>query len=223
VTDLSFNLGAGRQTTILFIGAHSDDIEIGCGGTILSLVRSLPGVRVHWVVLSAADATRASEARDSAAAFLGESIETKIEIEVFRESYFPYCGSDVKDFFESLKTRVEPDLIFTHYRGDLHQDHRITSELTWNTFRGHSILEYEIPKYDGDLGQPNIFVPLTAEIHKEKVALIHRHFVTQRNRQWFDRDVFAGLARLRGMESNAATSFAEAFYGRKLTVASIVS
>lgn len=203
------------QLRLLLLGAHCDDIEIGCGGTLLRLIAARPAVAVHWVVLSST-ALRAAEAHRSAAAFLAGAAASEVAVESFREGYFPWVGGEIKEYFEHLKTAFEPDVIFTHMRDDRHQDHRAISDLTWNTFRGHLILEYEVPKYDGDLGAPNLFVPLNEAIARRKVDLLGEHFPSQRTRHWFDDATFLGLMRVRGMESGGAERFAEAFYCRKL-------
>ena len=200
--------------SVLAIGCHPDDIEIGCGGTLLMLTRARPDIRVTWVVLTADD-QRAEEARASAAAFLASAGSADVRILDHRECFLPYRGEKVKESFEELKP-VEPDLVLTHARHDLHQDHRLACELTWNTFRDHLVLEYEIPKYDGDLGAPNVFVGLTDDIVSEKLRLISQAFPSQATRHWFDDDVFRGLMRLRGVES--ANRFAEAFTGRKVSL-----
>jgi LmbE family N-acetylglucosaminyl deacetylase len=202
---------------VLAIGCHADDIEIGCGGTLLTLTRAVPGLEVDWVVLAARDG-RAGEARASAEAFLAGAGSTRIEIHPFRDGFLPYTGGEVKELFEELKGRTNPQLVFTHTRHDLHQDHRLACELTWNTFRHHLILEYEIPKVDGDLGVPNLFVPLTAAVADEKVTLLERHFPSQAGKHWFDRDLFIGLMRVRGMEAVAEERLAEAFTCRKLVL-----
>ena len=213
------NLSAAESPCrVLAIGCHADDIEIGCGGTLLMLARSNPEIEVDWIVLAAAG-ERAAEARASAAAFLDGVADARVEVHDFRDGFLPYVGGEVKDVFEDLKQRVDPQLILTHAGYDLHQDHRLACELTWNTFRNHLILEYEIPKVDGDLGRPNVFVPLTAEIVDRKLALIERHFPGQSGKHWFDRDTFAGLMRLRGMEAVAPERYAEAFTCRKLVLA----
>jgi LmbE family N-acetylglucosaminyl deacetylase len=199
---------------ILCLGAHADDIEIGCGGTILRLLQAYPNAEVCWVVFSA-PGTRRQEARSSAESFLAACRKKTVLVKNFRESFFPFRGEAIKDCFEDVKIRFSPDVILTHYRHDLHQDHRVISEFTWNTFRKHLILEYEIPKYDGDLGSPNTFVSLDAEVCKKKVANLFRYFVSQRNKQWFTEDLFLSLLRLRGMEANSSTKYAEAFYCRK--------
>lgn len=206
-----------RRLNILCIGAHADDIEIGCGGTILKLLQTHPGSRVVWVVLTARG-DRRKEAVKSAAAFLRGAESMKLITKSFRESYLPYQGKDVKEYFDTLPHMIDPDLIFTHYRHDLHQDHRVVCELTWNTYRRHQILEYEIPKYDGDLDQPNLFVSLSNEVVERKVRLLMEGFATQRSKQWFTEDTFFSLLRIRGIESPAATKYAEAFYVRKLVI-----
>jgi LmbE family N-acetylglucosaminyl deacetylase len=204
-------------TRILAIGCHSDDIEIGCGGTILTLIESLPSVEVCWVVLSASG-ERAGEARRSAEAFLDGAAATEVIVHDYRDGFLPYVGGDVKQVFEDLKA-FGPDLVFTHYSNDRHQDHRLASELTWNTFRNHLVLEYEIPKYDGDFGSPNVFVGLTRPVAERKVELLLAHFETQRDRRWFTSDLFFAVMRIRGMESNSPSRLAEGFYGRKVVLA----
>lgn len=204
-----------KKLTVLCLGAHSDDIEIGCGGTLLRLLRDHPESTVVWVVFSARG-RRKQEALRSAHALLQHAGIVRIITKTYKESFFPYHGEAIKQCFEDLKSTVSPDLIFTHYRDDLHQDHRIISELTWNTFRKHQILEYEIPKYDGDLGRPNFYVPLTAKYAREKVAVLMRVFTTQQVRPWFSEDTFFSLMRLRGVEANSSAKHAEAFYARKV-------
>jgi LmbE family N-acetylglucosaminyl deacetylase len=203
---------------VLVIGCHADDAEIGCGGTLLTLTRSNPGLEVDWVVL-AASGERAEEARASAQAFLADAAVARVEVHGFRDGFLPYLGGEVKEVFEDLKNRVNPELVLTHTRDDLHQDHRLACELTWNTFRNHLILEYEIPKVDGDLGKPNVFVPLTASIATKKIDLLLEHFPTQAGKHWFDRELFLGLMRVRGMEAVAPERLAEAFTCRKLALA----
>jgi LmbE family N-acetylglucosaminyl deacetylase len=202
---------------VLCLGAHSDDIEIGCGGTILRLLKMYPNAEVWWVVFSAAGSRR-REAQNSADAFLREASKSKVVLKGFRESYLPFRGEKVKDFFESIKRRFSPDVVFTHYRHDLHQDHRVISDFTWNTFRNHLVLEYEIPKYDGDLGIPNTFVALDSATCRTKVKNLLTYFQTQRGKHWFSEDLFLSLLRLRGMECNAPSRYAEAFYSRKLVL-----
>ena len=198
---------------VLCLGAHADDIEIGCGGTLLRLVRKYPKASFVWVTLSS-DAERADETRAAANKLLSGACHRTLRIESFRGSYFPYQGAQIKDYFETLKSLV-PDIVFTHARDDFHQDHRIVSELTWNTFRNHTILEYEIPKYDGDLGRPNAFVPLTTQDLGTKIDVLMECFPSQRNRNWFTRSTFEGIARLRGIECGAAEGYAEGFFMRK--------
>jgi LmbE family N-acetylglucosaminyl deacetylase len=205
--------------TVLAVGAHADDIEIGCGGTLLSLAAAHPQAELVWVVLSA-DGARADEARASAAAFAAGFASSRVVVEDFRDSFFPYSGGDVKACFEKLKLDLSPDVVFTHQRSDLHQDHRVVCELTWNTFRNHLILEYEIPKYDGDLGAPNVFVELDEAVATRKLELLMTHFASQRSKHWFTEDLFRALMRLRGMEANSPTLLAEAFYCRKLVIGS---
>jgi LmbE family N-acetylglucosaminyl deacetylase len=204
-----------RPLKILCLGAHSDDIEIGCGGTILKLLSSNPATNFHWVVLSAAG-DREKEARTSAERFLAGAFSRKIVIQNFKDGFFPYNGGEIKEYFEEIRKQVSPDLILTHFRHDLHQDHRLVSELTWNTFRDHLILEYEVLKYDGDLGAPNVFVQLRDEHAHKKVNYILEVFRTQGGRNWFTEDAFMSIMRIRGLESNAPGKFAEGFYCRKL-------
>jgi LmbE family N-acetylglucosaminyl deacetylase len=202
--------------SVLAIGCHADDIEIGCGGTILGLLERNPRIEVTWVVLSATG-EREAEARASSAAFLaGAGRKPRIVLESFRDSFFPYVGAEVKEAFERLKREVSPQLVLTHAGTDCHQDHRLVAELTWNTFRNHLILEFEIPKYDADLGTPNVFVPLDESVVRRKIDLLLEHFGSQRSRHWFTEDLFRGLMRLRGMEANSPTGYAEAFRCRKL-------
>jgi LmbE family N-acetylglucosaminyl deacetylase len=202
---------------LLVIGAHSDDIEIGCGGTMLRLLHDFPGLHVCWVVMSA-HADRVHEAERSARAMLERGGSNDIIIHGFRDGFLPYEGAAVKDHFEALKQRIDPDLILTHQGQDAHQDHRMVSELTWNTFRDHQILEFEIPKYDGDLGRPNLFVPLDEQFVTGKVDHLLEYFPSQHNKRWFTDDLFRALMRLRGMECNAPSRYAEAFFSRKLVI-----
>jgi LmbE family N-acetylglucosaminyl deacetylase len=203
---------------ILFLGAHCDDIEIGCGATILTLRDNATNVDIRWVTFSG-DVDRQIETRTSAERFLGDHMaRTKLEFCVFRESFFPAEQSKIKEKFEKIKAEFAPDLIFTHYRHDRHQDHRIVNELTWNTWRSHTILEYEIPKYDGDLGQPNVFMPLSHELAAEKAAILTECYASQAERSWFSADTFNGLMRIRGIESSCPEPMAEAFYGQKVTL-----
>ena len=205
-----------RPFTVLCLGAHADDIEIGCGGTVLRLIETHHDeIEVWWVVFSS-EGPRHREANESAGRFLRGTSHKRIQIKRFRGSYFPYQGKAIKEGFEKLKRLCNPDVILTHYREDLHQDHRVINELTWNTFRNHFILEYEIPKYDGDLGIPNFFVHLNETQCRTKAKILLQSFKTQRVKQWFTEDTFLSLARLRGVESNAPQKFAEAFYCRKM-------
>ncbi len=212
---VAFGENAAAPLRILCIGAHADDIEIGCGGTLLRLLTERPGSSLRWVVLSATP-ERETEAGASALDFLGDA-GGDISIASFRERYFPYVEAEIKDYFEKLKP-VAPDVIFCHRRDDMHRDHRVAAELTWNTFRDHLILEYEIPKYEGDLGTPDVFVPLSRDLAERKVGLIMEHFASQRGRSWFRPDTFHGLMSVRGVECNAPEGRAEAFYARKLVV-----
>jgi LmbE family N-acetylglucosaminyl deacetylase len=202
---------------LLCLGAHADDIEIGCGGTLLRLLEERPSSSVVWVVFSASP-EREREARQSAAAFLAGSGRSEVLVRDFRESYFPSAVTDIKDFFETLKRRETPDLVLTHRREDLHQDHRTIAELTWNTFRDHLVLEYEIPKYEGDLGHPNVYVPLSGNVARRKVELVLLHFSSQRARSWFRAETFEAVMRLRAVECNARDGFAEGFHGRKIQI-----
>jgi LmbE family N-acetylglucosaminyl deacetylase len=203
--------------SVLALGAHADDIEIGCGGTILKLLAEHPGLHVHWVVLGAAGG-RAEEAASSARRFLCDAASQEIIVKGFRDSYFPYIGGEVKEYIESLRNQVSPDVIFTHRRDDLHQDHRVVSELTWNAFRNHLVLEYEIPKYDGDLGQPNLYVPLDEALCRRKIEGIFEGFPTQHSKPWFTEDAFWALLRLRGLECHSPSKYAEAFFARKMVL-----
>lgn len=202
---------------ILCIGAHSDDIEIGAGGTLARLLAGRSDLSVSWVVCTASG-RREDEARNSASALLANAKSQRLLIETFRNGFFPWVGASIKEFFESLKSLPRPDLILTHCRHDLHQDHRVVAELTWNTFRDHFILEYEIPKYDGDLGSPNAFVCLDEADLRAKTDLLMTHFPSQQNKHWFNTRTFESLAWLRGNECNSESGFAEAFYGRKIVL-----
>lgn len=203
--------------SILCIGAHCDDIEIGCGGAVLKLLAANPGTHVDWVVLTS-DAEREVEARSAAEAILGGAASSTISVEGFRGRFLPYVAADVKEYFDGLGARCDPDVVFTHYREDLHQDHRLLCELTYNTFRDHLVLEYEIPKYDGDVGRPNTYVWLTREQCERKVATIVDGFPTQSEKHWFSGETFWALLRLRGIEAKSPSGYAEAFYSRKLVL-----
>jgi LmbE family N-acetylglucosaminyl deacetylase len=208
---LQFGLEKARN--LLFLGAHADDIEIGCGGTILTLAQANPDRNVLWVVFSA-EGKRRAEARASAKLFLKGVARSKVVTKQFRTSFFPVEQGSIKNYFETLKDSFRPDVVFTHYREDRHQDHRILSDLAWNTFRDHMILEYEVPKYDGDLGSPNLFVPLQVATAQRKANALQQGFPSQRGKHWFSEETFLALMRLRGME--CAERYAEAYHCRKL-------
>jgi LmbE family N-acetylglucosaminyl deacetylase len=213
---LKLNVKAGESLKILCMGAHSDDIEIGCGGTILRLADQYPSCEFHWVVFNAIGA-REIEARRAARLFAGSRLNDPL-LKTFRDGFMPFVGSEVKAVFEDDLKQLSPDLIFTHNGNDAHQDHRLISQLTWNTFRDHFILEYEIPKYDGDLGRPSIFVPLDREVCERKVRYLMDAFQSQQTKRWFQPDMFFSMMRLRGMECASSSGYAEAFYCRKLVM-----
>ena len=212
---LKISLDNDSPKKILCLGAHCDDIEIGCGGTIIKLARTLKDAEIQWVVFSSDD-RREKEALKSAKDFLKDVKKKKIVIKRFRNSFFPYYGAEIKEYFEQLTKEFSPDIIFTHFRNDLHQDHRLISELTWNTYRNHLILEYEIPKYDGDFGSPNFFVQFDETISLQKIGKIMKYFKSQYDKAWFTSDTFLSILRLRGVESNAPDKYAEGFYCRKI-------
>lgn len=212
---LNFNDTNPSIYKVLCLGSHCDDIEIGCGGTILRLIENYPNIEFYWVVFSS-NSQREPEAYQSANSFLKKAKAKTILIKKFRDGFFPFIGIEIKEFFEQLKQDFNPDIVFTHYRHDLHQDHRLISELTWNSFRNHLILEYEIPKYDGDLGSPNFFVHLDEGICKNKTNYILDSFQSQKEKHWFTEETFLSILRLRGIESNAPGKYAEGFYCRKL-------
>ena len=212
-----WQIPSGSIRRILCLGAHADDIEIGAGGTLLKLSEQLPDLEVQWVVFSA-PGPRAEEARRSADEFLITLPRKQVIIGSFRESYFPSEWVAIKDWFEEVKAKFAPDLVFTHYRDDRHQDHRVLSDLAWNTFRNHLILEYEILKYDGDLGSPNVFVPLSEQLCLRKTQLLLKYFRTQSAKHWFTSDTFEAMHRIRGIECVSPTGRAEAFYSRKLVL-----
>jgi LmbE family N-acetylglucosaminyl deacetylase len=218
VLTLSLSAGKPEPKQILCLGAHCDDIEIGCSGTVLTLLQRLPDVHVTWVVM-ASNERRAQEALESAHTVLASIPKKTVVIKSFRDGFLPYGGAELKEYFEELKHDVAPDLVLTHHGQDFHQDHRLVSELTWNTFRNHLILEYEIPKYDGDFGNPNLFVALDAETCVRKVQNILSSFRSQADKPWFTQETFWALLRLRGMQANSATGYAEAFFCRKALVA----
>jgi len=212
---LRLSLGSPNQPLrLLCIGAHSDDIEIGCGGAILEWLSTYPQVEVTWVVL-AASGSRASEARDSVDSLLREAKQANLMLRDFRDGYLPAQFAEVKNLFEELKASENPDIVLTHRLEDRHQDHRLIAEVTWQTFRDHLVLEYEIPKYEGDLGQPNLFVPLSTKVGRRKVEHLMRLFGSQRSKAWFRPETFFGLMQLRGIECRADSGYAEAFHVRK--------
>jgi LmbE family N-acetylglucosaminyl deacetylase len=215
------NLRLSKKTQgalqILCLGCHSDDIEIGCGGTILRLAEQYPDAVFDWVVFSAVG-IREAEAKQGVELFVPPMQVRTLLLKDFKDGFMPFVGGEVKTVFEELKLAISPDLIFTHNRNDAHQDHRLIAELTWNTFRDHMILEYEIPKYDGDLGQPSLFVPLTLELCKTKVRCVMDTFHSQLSKRWFREETFFSLMRLRGMECDASSGYAEAFYCRKFVL-----
>ena len=216
---MTVRLGAAgsRPRRVLCLGAHSDDIEIGAGGMVLELRRQRPRVQFQWVVFSAAG-VRASEARQSARRFLGPKSHPGIRLFTFRDGFFPAEFADIKEAFEELAREFQPDLVLTHTRDDRHQDHRVVSDLTWNTFRRHLVLEYEIPKWDGDLGRPNCYLPLSASAARRKSRLLMQGFASQRSKDWFSPETFLGLMRLRGVECRAPGGYAEAYHMRKAII-----
>jgi LmbE family N-acetylglucosaminyl deacetylase len=215
-----WQLPLGSVRRILCLGAHSDDIEIGIGGTLLKLGEQISDLEICWVVFSA-PGSRTDEARRSADEFLSGLARKQVKIGSFRESYFPSEWPAIKDWFAEIRAEFDPEIVFTHYRDDRHQDHRVLSELAWNTFRNHLILEYEILKYDGDLGRPNIFVPLSEQLCKRKIELLLKHFKTQSSKHWFTGDTFEAMHRIRGIECASPTGRAEAFYCRKLILGTL--
>jgi LmbE family N-acetylglucosaminyl deacetylase len=209
---LSLRFEKASSLRVLLLGAHSDDIEIGAGGTVLKMIREGLIGHAHWVVFTS-NPVRKQEAEESAGRFLEGAGSSRVEVHAYRDGFLPFHAAEIKEQFESLKQQIHPDLIFTHYRHDRHQDHRLISDLTWNTWRNHMVLEYEIPKYDGDLGKPNFFASLDQVVLDQKIQIILDSFRSQENKHWFDRETFSALPRLRGMES--ASKYAEAFYLRK--------
>lgn len=204
-----------KNPKILFLGAHSDDIEIGCGGTILKFIKDVPKAQYRWIIFSG-DKIRAAETLKSASVFLAEAKSKQIDVYNFKESYFPFIGAQIKDSFEKLRKDFNPDIIFTHYTKDAHQDHKLISKLTWNTFRDHFICEYEIPKYDGDLHNPNLYVCLDQMTVNKKISILCNSFKTQKEKQWFSEETFKSIMRLRGIESNSYSTYSEAFYCPKI-------
>jgi LmbE family N-acetylglucosaminyl deacetylase len=206
-----------QQPKILCLGAHPDDIEIGCGATLLRIIDEVPKTELYWVVFSGNE-RRQKEATESATKFLAKVKTKKVVTKDFRDSYFPFIGEKIKDYFEELEDEFQPDIIFTHYVNDAHQDHRLISNLTWNTFRNNLVLEYEIPKYDGDLSTPNVYAHVNDFVTKRKIDLIMKCFPSQKERKWFNEETFQAILTLRGMESNSPTRYAEAFYCRKIII-----
>ena len=212
------SLQKGDPLKVLCVGCHSDDIEIGCGGTILQLLSKNPNLDFTWMVFSHGGSEREPEARKSGDLFLEKARKKDLIVKDFKDGFFPFEGAKIKGVFEEELKQIKPDVVFTQNRNDAHQDHRLIAELTWNTFRNHLVLEYEIPKYDGDLGQPNFFVPLEKEMYTSKVDYLMKAFGTQRSKRWFEPELFLGLMRLRGMECNSPSGYAEAFYSRKFVL-----
>jgi LmbE family N-acetylglucosaminyl deacetylase len=215
--NFTIDRGASKPLNVLCLGCHSDDIEIGCGGTILRLAQQYAGSTFSWVVFSA-PGVREAEAQRAAKLFVGDARLGTMMLKSFPDGFMPFVGADIKKVFEELKSTVAPDVILTHNRRDAHQDHRLVAELTWNTFRDHLILEYEIPKYDGDLGQPSVYVPLSTEVCEQKIRYLIEVFDSQKGKRWFEEETFRSLMRLRGMECNSQSGYAEAFYCRKLVL-----
>jgi len=211
---LKLDLPTDRPVRLLCLGAHSDDIEIGCGGTILRLLDQLPRVDVRWVVLSGSG-ERAAEARAASELFLAKAHTREVRIHDFRDGFFPHQGAQIKEVFETLKDGPDPDLILSHHHADLHQDHRVVSELTWNTYRDNLVLEYEVPKYDGGLSTPSLFVGIDEKTRERKIQYLMEAFATQRGKRWFSPETFLGLMRLRGVESAVSEGYAEGFHARK--------
>lgn len=211
---LSLPLGETLRE-VLVLGAHCDDVEIGCGGTLAMLARECPHVQLRVVVFSG-ESVRAAETRAAIGRLLPPGARCELEVLQFRDGFFPTEWPAIKERFEQLKRRCKPDVVFTHYEHDRHQDHRTLCELTWNTFRDHLVLEYEIPKYDGDLGRPAVYVPLSAQLMQHKIDTLLACYASQASKRWFTAELFAALMRLRGMECNAESGYAEAFYARKL-------
>ncbi|HKR37548.1 MAG TPA: PIG-L deacetylase family protein [Steroidobacteraceae bacterium] len=207
-----------RPLRVLCLGAHCDDIDIGCGGTLLKLLSAPRPVEVVWVSFSA-PAQRAHELQASARRFLRNASEWRVITHQFRDTYFPAQYADIKAAFEPLKQLPSPDVVFTHHRADRHQDHRIVAELTWNAFRGHLVLQYEVPKYEGGLDTPNAYVALERRQVEAKIKALHASYASQRSKRWFDADVFRGLMRLRGVEAGCESGWAEGFHAEKICIA----
>lgn len=217
VIGLVANLPAGAPLRVLALGAHCDDIEIGCGGTLRRLIGRRDGAECRYEVFASTPARRA-EVEAASARLLAGAVAAHVAVGAFRESYFPFVGAEIKDRFEQIAREFQPHMVLVHQRDDRHQDHRVLSDLAWNTFRDGLILEYEIPKWDGDMGAPNFYVPLTAAEVEHKLAVLAECFPSQQGKAWYDEETFRGLMRLRGMECNAAGRYAEAFYGRKAVI-----
>lgn len=200
---------------ILCLGAHCDDIEIGSGGTLLRLQEEYPQLKFHWVIFSSNN-QRKAEAHACSKEFIKNNASLDLTVLKCRESYFPFTAVEIKECFELLKQQFSPDLIFTHYHQDAHQDHRLISDLTWNTFRHHLILEYMIPKYEGEHGIPNFFVTLPIEAVQHKVNSIYNYYASQQEKHWFSKETFLAVMRLRGIESLSPSGYAEGFYARKM-------
>ncbi len=215
--DLRLNLESDQPLRLLCLGAHCDDVEIGAGGTLRRLIEEHDAVEVHWVIFSA-DEVRAGEARAAAAHFTAGARRVELDVQRFRESYFPDQWAAIKDHFQVTRAAFTPDLVLTHHSADLHQDHRLLAELTWNTFRDHLVLEYEIPKYDADLGSPNCYVSLSEEQARFKVEGVLRFYQSQATKPWFDEESFQAVLRLRGLECNAPARYAEAFHCKKARI-----
>ena len=194
------NLDSERPLRVLCLGAHSDDIEIGCGASLLQLFAGGRSLEIRWVVFSG-NRSRAEEASGSADFWLNAVASKKIDLHGYRDGFFPSEWAAIKEIFEDLNATFEPDLIFTHFRDDLHQDHQVINQLTWNTFRNHFILEYEIPKYDGDMKSPDFYIPVTEKSAKAKAAALMEYFGSQNTKHWFCEELFLGLMRIRGMEA----------------------
>lgn len=211
------NLAAlhGRRLEVLCIGAHCDDIEIGCGGILLTLQQRHADCRIHWLVLTSIP-TRRAEAVAAAQALVRPSARGEVRICELPDGLLPAHFAEVKRHFEDLKRDIEPDIVFTHHGRDLHQDHSLVSQVTWQTFRDHLIWEYEVPKYDADLAAPNVYVPLPAGVATQKADLVMRSFPSQAGKSWFSADNLLAVMRLRGLECRAESGFAEAFHCRKL-------
>ena len=217
VLELNFSTRCQSPRQVLCLGAHADDIEIGCGGTVLRWLEEHQNLEFHWVVLSS-DQKRKKEALKAANLFLRGALRTEVRVESFRDGFFPYIATEIKEYFEDLKKSVSPDIVLTHYRDDRHQDHRLVSDLTWNTFLSQLVLEYEIPKYDGDFGQPNLFVRLNEAVCQKKIQYTLDTFQTQSGKHWLTEDTLRAMLRLRGVECAAPGKYAEAFYCRKLVL-----